>query len=136
MRVYDHIVEEGKSTQFECDSTATSPFYYYKYIAVKNITPIISQGNWPWAVYAINSSQSSVTVRPSFLARSEHPLKITNVTVEFNNVLVCCQGDQIGGSTWVENDQNVTSPSVMICYRVNVLCKMIIYTYSYIYVAS
>ena len=33
-------VEEGFSTQFQCDSNATSPFYYYKYYS-KNINPQI-----------------------------------------------------------------------------------------------
>ena len=127
MAVYNHTVEEGKSTQFECDSNAISPFYYYKYIP-ENINPQIviadTLEDLPWAVYAINASSSPANLRviPSSLAKSEHPLNITNITVDFNNVLVCCQGYQSRGK-WLKNDQNVTSLSVMTCYRVNVQCK-------------
>ena len=124
--VYNHTVKEGRSIQFECDSNATSPFYYYKYIA-KNINPQIdlakTSDDLPWAVYAINVSNSPANLRviPTFLGKSEHPLNITNITVEFNNILVCCQRYQ--GGKWLNNDQNVTSPSVTICYHVDVQCK-------------
>ena len=130
MILYDNrTVEKGRSTQFECDSTATPPFYYYKYIP-NNINPPIviadTLEEWPWAVYAINASSYPANLRviviPSFLAKSEQPLNITNISVDFNNVLVCCQGYQSG--KWLKNaDQNVTSLSVMTCYRVNVQCK-------------
>ena len=127
MIVYNHTVKEGNSTQFKCDSNATFPFYYYKYIP-ENINPQIviadTLEEWPWAVYAINASSSPANLRviPSSLAKSEHPLNITNITVDFNNVLVCCQGSDQSGK-WLKNDQNVTSLSVMTCYRVNVQCK-------------
>ena len=129
--LYDNrTVEEGRSMQFECDSTATSPFYYYKYIP-NNIKPIViaEREEWPWAVYAINASSSpdNLRVLPSFLTKSEHPLNITNISVDFNNVLICCQGYQSG--KWLKNsDQNVTSLSVMTCYRVNVQCKLYMYS--------
>ena len=127
MSVYDHTVEEGQSTQFKCDSNATSPFYYYKYV-VKDMSPLImaaaTQGELPWAVYAINASTSSVNIQPSFLTRSDHPFYVTNITItEFNNALVCCQGYQNASRGWLKNDQSVTSLSVMICYRVNIQCK-------------
>ena len=130
MIVYNRTVEEGKSTQLECDSSATPPFYYYKYIP-KNISPRIivgeTRGNeLPWAVYAVNASNSPANLRviPSFLAIREHPLNITNITVEFNNVLVCCQGYESGKR--LGNDQNATSLSmlsIMTCYRLDVQCK-------------
>ena len=126
MTIYNHTVKEGKSTQFECDSNATFPFYYYKFIP-KNINPQIyladTSEEWPWAVYAIYVSNSPANLRviPSFLGRHEQPLNIPNISVDFNNILVCCQGYQNG--KWFANDQNITSLSVMICYHVNVLCK-------------
>ena len=129
MIVYNRTVEEGKSTQLECDSSATPPFYYYKYIP-KNINPRIivaeTRKEWPWAVYAVNASNSPANLRviPSFLALREHPLNITNITVEFNNVLVCCQGYESGKR--LGNDQNATSLSmlsIMTCYRLDVQCK-------------
>ena len=124
--VYNHTVEEGKSMQFECDLNTTSPFYYHKFIP-KNINPQIyladTSDQWPWAVYAINVSNSPANLRviPSFLAKSEQPLNIPNISVDFNNALVCCQGYQSG--KWLANDQNITSLSVMTCYRVDVHCK-------------
>ena len=124
MTVYNHTVEEGKSMQLECDSNTTSPFYYYKFIP-KNINPQIDLAKtldqWPWAVYTINVSNSAANLRviPSFLGKSEQPLNIPNISVNFNNVLVCCQGS---GKCYA-NDQNITSLSVMTCYHVDVQCK-------------
>ena len=114
--------------QFECDSQAKAPFYYYKFV-MENINPPISisetRDEFPWSVYDINSSasdcSSNLRTTPSFLARSEHPLNVSNITVEFNNVLVCCLGYQ--SENWQENDQNVTVLSVRSCYRINVQCK-------------
>ena len=122
--IYNHTVEEGRSTQFECNSNTTSPFYYYKFIP-KNINLQIYLGNtsdqFPWAVYAINVSNSPANLRviPSFLAQSEQPLSIPNISVDFNNVLVCCQGYQSG--KWLANYQNATL--VMTCHYVEVQCK-------------
>ena len=125
--IYEHTVEEGKSTQFQCDSNTTSPFYYYYKFIPKNINPQINLADtldqWPWAVYSINVSNSPANLRvmPSFLARSEQPLNIPNISVDFNNVLVCCQGFQ--NEKWLTNDQNITSLSAMTCYHVDVHCK-------------
>ena len=124
--MYNRTVEEGKSMQFECDSNTTSLFYYYKFIP-QNINPQIdlpkTLDQWPSAVYATNVSNSPPNLRviPSFLAKGEHPLNITNISVDFNNVLVCCLGYQSG--KWLTNDQNITSLSVMTCYHVDVQCK-------------
>ena len=122
--MYNHAVEEGKSTQFECDSNTTSPFYYYKFIP-QNINQQIYlvSDQWPWAMYAMTVSNSPPNLRviPSFLAKSEQPLNITNISMDFSNVLVCCQGYQSG--KWLANDQNITSLSVITCYHVDVQCK-------------
>ena len=121
--IYKRTVEEGKSMQFECDSNTTSPFCYYKFIP-KNINPQIyladTLDQWPWAVYAINVSNSPANLRviPSFLAKSEQPLNITNISVDFNNILVCCQRYQSG--KWLASDQNI-----LTCYHVDVQCKCI-----------
>ena len=59
--LYNHTVQEGKSTKFDCDSAATPPFYYYKY-ATKKANPINiaeTKDEFPWPVYAINASDSS-----------------------------------------------------------------------------
>ena len=121
--VYDRTVEEGKSMQFACDRNAVSPFYYYRYHSKNMNPPIIiaeTQEEWPWQVYAINMSNSPSNLRifPSFLARSDQPWQINNFTVEFNNNIICCQG-----YTGLWNNQNISLPSVMICYSVNVQCK-------------
>ena len=134
--VYSHTVEEGKSTKFECNSLAKAPFYYYKY-TMENINPIpdISKtlDEYPLLVYAINSSSydciSNLRTIPGFLERAQHSLNVSNITVEFNNVLICCQGYQSEkcGDKWHGNcnNQNVSELSVMSCHRVNVLCKAI-----------
>ena len=117
------MVEEGRSAKFECDSVAKPPFYYYMYNA-KNIHPpknlIKEREQWPWSVYAINasSSPSNLWVIPTSLAKSDQPLKIPNITVDFHNALICCQGFQSG--KWLGN---TTVLSVIRCYRVNVQCK-------------
>ena len=122
MTLYEVTVEEGVSTQFECNSNATPPFYYYRYSA-KNINPRIVVADTleehPWAVYAINASNTPANLRtiPIFVARSEYPLEI-NITMDIYNDIVCCQG--YGRR---QNDQNITLLSPMICYRVNVQCK-------------
>ena len=128
MIVYNHTVQEGKSTKFECDSAAIPPFYYYKY-ATKKANAIINiadtKDELPWPVYAINATGSSAYLQiiPNFLASGRNEsLNVSNITrEEFNNVLVCCQGYQSG--KWLGNDRNVTSLSVMKCYHVNVQCK-------------
>ena len=127
--IFNYTVEEGKSIQFKCDSQAKAPFYYYKFI-MENINPPIrisdTRDEFPWSVYDINSSDCSSNLRntPSFLAISEHPLNVSDITMEFNNVLVCCQGYQTNQSeNWQENDQNIMVLSVMRCYRINVQCK-------------
>ena len=120
MTLYELTIEEGISTQFQCDSNARPPFYYYRYLT-KNINPRIvikdTIEEWPWAVYSINASNSPANLRtiPIFLARSEQPLEI-NLTIEFYNNIICCQG--YDGS---QND--VTLLSSMICYRLNIQCK-------------
>ena len=116
-------VEEGRSTQFKCDLAANPPFYYYKY-AIKANPPILienTKNEYPWEVYAIN--MSSTRIIPNFLAKSDDPFNVSNITrVEFHNVLVCCQGYQSG--KWLGNDQNATTAlSVMSCYHVDVQCK-------------
>ena len=127
MTLCDHTVEEGTSTQFKCDSAANPPFYYYKY-ATKTNPPFLIENakeEHPWQVYAINASDSAnVQTIPSFLAKSDDPFDVSNITrVEFNNVLVCCQGFQ-SETDWIGNDQNATVRlSVMNCSRVNVQCK-------------
>lgn len=120
--LYELTVEDGSFTQLQCDSSASPPFYYYRYFT-KNINPLIivadTQEERPWAVYAINASNSPANLRtiPIFLARSEQPLQI-NLTIEFYNNIVCCQG-----YNEKHNDHNVTLLSLLICYRVNVQCK-------------
>ena len=122
MTLQELNVEEGSSTPFKCNSNAIPPFYYYRYLS-KNINPRIVVADTleerPWAVYAINASNTAANLRtiPIFLARSENPLEI-NITIDIYNNIVCCQG--YGGR---QNDQNTTLLSSMICYRVNVLCK-------------
>ena len=122
--MHNSTVQEGKSAKFECDSSATSPFYYYRYFA-KNINPPINvvqtKEEYPWSVYAINASNSLTNLRtvPKFLARSVRPLTINNLTVEFHNNIICCQG--MNGKK--QNDYMIESLSKMMCYHVNVLCK-------------
>ena len=134
MILYTLTVEEGKSTQFKCDSAANPPFYYYKY-ATKTNPPILienTKDQFPWQVYAVDAFDSAnIRTMPTFLARSDYPFNVSSITrVEFNNVLVCCQGECQGyqrsnqsETDWIGNDQNATVPSIMNCYRVNVQCK-------------
>ena len=121
---YNRTVEEGNSSTFKCDSNSTSPFYYYRYYAKSiNLSAVIadlithdSNHIWPWAVYAVNISNSNARIMPNFVARSEYALTI-NLTVEFHNNLICCQG-----SSWRQSDDMIASLS-SICYHVNVQCK-------------
>ena len=132
--VSSRTVEEGKSMQFECDSRAAAPFYYYRfysqYINPQNCTDHLS--DFPWAVTAINTSINSPVNRlitPNFLNKTEQPLKISNFTVEFHNNIICCQGqDQLQDTP----AQNASSPSMMICYKISVCCKFVIRQYPHI----
>ena len=124
--VNSRTVEEGKSVQFECDSSATAPFYYYRFYTecIKPPNCLDSLSDYPWAVTAMNTSIDSPINRlitPNFLNRSKEPLEISNVTVEFHNNIICCQGhDQMQDTT----AQNESSASMMMCYKINVRCKL------------
>ena len=107
---------------FECDANASPPFYYYRY-AARNINPPTDiakrRNDLPWAVYAINQTNSPANLRsiPSFLTTSEQPWTIDNFTVEFDNNLICCQG------CGTRNHQNVSALLSTTCYQMNVQCK-------------
>ena len=126
--MHNSTVQEGKSAKFECDSSATSPFYYYRYFA-KNINPPVNvaqtKEQYSWQVYAMNASNSLTNLRtiPKFLARSIRPLTINNFTIEFHNNIICCQGMNRGMNSNEQDDHMVESLSKMICYHVNVQCK-------------
>lgn len=60
-------------------------------------------------------------ITPNFLNRNKGPLEISNVTVEFHNNIVCCQGhDQMQDTP----APNASSASMMMCYKINVRCKL------------
>ena len=126
--MYDRTVEKGKSTRFECHDNATPPFYYYRFYSqyIKLPTNVVdSQSEYPWSVYAINASQNSpanVRIIPNILGKREQPLKINNVTVDYHNNIICCQG---------HDDVTVSSLSMMICYHLNVQCN-----YCIVYIAA
>ena len=73
--LYELKVEDGISTQLECDPSALPPFYHYIDFA-KNIKSWIviadTTEDYPWAVYALSASNSPANLRtiPIFLARS------------------------------------------------------------------
>ena len=125
--VQNYTVEEGKSAVFTCDSASSPPFYYYKYMA-KNIYPPIDikklQMERPWPVYAIylSNSPTNLWTIPTSLGRSDYPLNISNITVEFHNVLICCQPGYLSGTE--------LASSAMSCYRVNVQCNDLICIYA------
>lgn len=125
--MYNRTVNEGNSEKFECDPGAASPFYYYRYFST-NIHPRVVIGDtkeeYPWAVYTINACNSLTNLQtiPKFLATSEHPLTINNITTEHHNNIICCQG-----CSGKQNDSMVESLSKKICYHMNIQCKC--YTY-------
>ena len=124
--VYNRTIEEGRSAKFECDSSVTFPFYYYRYFAEYINPPIIvehTNEEYPAAVYAINASNSLTNLRtiPKFITRSLRPLTINNLTIEFHNNIICCQG-----CSRQQNDLMVASLSKMICYHLDVQCKCIL----------
>ena len=131
MIVSSRIVEEGESLQFECDSRAAAPFYYYRFYSqyINSVDCTNPLSDLPWAITAINTSINSPVNRlitPNFLNKTEQPLKISNFTVEFHNNIICCQGqDQLQDTP----TQNVLSPSMMICYKISVRCKFVIRQY-------
>ena len=116
-------VKEENSQKFECDSGSASPFYYYRYYST-NIHPRVSIGDtkneYPWAVYTINSCNSLTNLQtiPEFLTTSRHSLTINNITTEYHNNIICCQG-----YNEKQNDCMVASLSKKTCYHVNVQCK-------------
>ena len=137
MTVYDRVVEEGKSTIFDCGSSVAPPFQYYRYF-VKHTIPQLFKPDysypadaWQWIMQPLICSvymssyleaYSSLQVIPNIVT-SERPLMI-NITKEYQGNMICCQG-----YSREQNDQIVSSLSTMICYRVNVQCNNY---YSYI----
>ena len=119
------VVEEGKSIQIECDSNVEPPFYYYRFYS-QIIHPPVANDNHPWWVSVVDifNSPTNLQTNTVLFGRSEQPLKIGNFTVEFDNNMICCDGTD----TRQISDENTSTLSVMICYHIDVQCKLCSYS--------
>ena len=117
--VFNHTVEMGKAVELKCDAKAAPPFYYYRlYSQSVHQAPVTRNLYWSeYSIYYMSNSPANLQTIASLLAISEHPLEITNFTLEFHNNIFCCQAGQS------LRNQNASSPS-MICYLINVQCKL------------
>ena len=122
MTVRDLVVKEGKSMQIECDSNIEPPFYYYRFHSQTIHLPVVSS-MYPWWVSAVDifNTPTNLQTNPILLGRNEQPLKIRNVTVEFDNNMICCNG--VNTVTRQSSDQNTSLLSTMICHHIHVQCK-------------